>query len=615
MLYRIFALALVSLAAYGQDGAAIYKERCAACHDTGMNRAPSPATLKQLSPEAVRSALLTGKMVMMGTGLSSAQVREVSTFVTGKQFGGEGAPKTVACVNAAPALTKPLAGPHWNGWSADPENHRFQPAAMAKLTAAETPRLKLKWAFGFAGVTRAGSQPTVVGGRLFIGSMGRHVYSLDAASGCIYWDFEADFGVRSAITVGPVGESWAAYFGDQGGSAYAVDANTGKQLWKTRVDDFPGATVTGAPKLYEGRLYVPVSSVEEVIGASPNYECCKFRGSVTALDAATGKQIWKAYTIPDPPRPVRKNAAGVQLWGPSGVGIWSSPTIDVKKRALYIATGDSYSEPAARTSDAFIAYDLETGKLLWSRQFTSGDAFNVACGGPAPVNCPQPAGPDHDFGSSPILVTLANGKRALVAGQKSGMVHAVDPDQQGEVLWQTRVGEGGMLGGVQWGSAVDDRNIYVALSDLKTTFVTKAGPNTQPSLMGGLVDIDPKAGGGLFALRLSDGKRVWATPHPGCSKPACSPAQSAAVTMIPGVIFSGGVDGHLRAYAARDGKIVWDVDTARDYETVNGIKGAGGSVDGPGPVIVNGLLYVNSGYALLGGMPGNVLLAFSVDGK
>ena len=211
----------------------------------------------------------------------------------------------------------------------------------------------------------------------------------------------------------------------------------------------------------------------------PNYECCKFRGSVVALDAVTGKPIWRAYTIAEPAKPVRKNAAGVQLWGPSGAGVWSSPTVDVKKGALYVSTGDSYSEPAAKTSDAFIAYDLATGKQLWSRQFTDGDAFNVACGGPAPMNCPQPAGPDHDFSSSPILVTLANGKRALVAGQKSGVVHAVDPDQQGEVLWETRVGEGGTLGGVQWGSAVDDRNIYVALSDLKTSPVAKAGANTR----------------------------------------------------------------------------------------------------------------------------------------
>jgi polyvinyl alcohol dehydrogenase (cytochrome) len=420
--------------------------------------------------------------------------------------------------------------------------------------------------------------------------------------------------VRTAITVGPAGGNWSIYFGDSGANVYAVNAATGKLVWRTRVEDYPGSWVTGAPTLHDGRLYAPVASGEEVFGAAPDYQCCKFRGSVVALEAATGKRIWKAYTIPEEPRAVRKNSVGTQMWGPSGAGVWSSPTIDVKRRAVYVATGDSYSDPAARTSDAFLAFDMASGKLLWSRQFTGNDAFNIACGGPTPANCPQAAGPDHDFSSSPILVTLANGKRALVAGQKSGVVHAVDPDQQGELLWQTRVGEGGMLGGVQWGSAVDGANVYVALSDFTMKPADKPGPDTRPGLLGN-VSIDAKKGGGLFALRLADGKRVWSTPHPGCQRPECSPAQSAAVTMIPGVIFSGGVDGHLRAYAAADGKIMWDVDTARDYQTVNGVAGSGGSIDGPGPVVVNGTLYVNSGYALFGGLPGNVLLAFSVDGK
>jgi polyvinyl alcohol dehydrogenase (cytochrome) len=613
MLFRALALASLGVSAFAQDGATLYKQRCAGCHESGANRAPTPDALKKISPEAVEASLLGGSMAMMGLGLATGEIKAVSTFVTGKSFTSSGLPQKASCGSPVTPLSKPFAGPHWNGWSVDAENHRFQPAAMAKLSAADTPRLQLKWAFGVPGVSRVNSQPAVAQGRLFVGG-GRQVYSLDAATGCVHWTFDADFTVRTAITVGAIGDKWAAYFGDQAAQAYDVVTSTGKLIWKTRVEEFPGAFVTGAPKLFENRIYVPVSSSEEVVGGSASYECCKFRGSVSALDAATGKSIWKAYTIPEPAKPVRKNSKGTQMWGPSGAGVWSSPTIDVKKRALYISTGDSYSDPAARTSDAFVAFDLASGKVLWSRQFTPGDAFNVACGSPDPANCPQAAGPDHDFSSSPILVTLANGKRALVAGQKSGMVHAVDPDQQGEVLWQTRVGEGGLLGGVQWGSAVDEQNVYVAVSDLKIRPVAKPGPDTQPSIIGHLA-IDPKSGGGLFALRLSDGKRVWATPHPGCSKPGCSPAQSAAVTMIPGVIFSGGVDGHMRAYSSADGKIIWDVDTMREFETVNGVKGAGGSIDGPGPVIVNGMLYVNSGYALLGGAPGNVLLAYSVDGK
>jgi len=357
-------------------------------------------------------------------------------------------------------------------------------------------------------------------------------------------------------------------------------------------------------------------SWEEVTGGSPDYECCRFRGSVAALNAATGAQIWKSYTIPETPRKVRKNSKGTQLWGPSGAGVWSSPTLDLKKRAVYVATGDGYSDPAARTSDAFVAFDMDSGKMLWTRQMTTGDAFNLACGSPVNTNCPEAKGPDFDFGQSPILVNLVNGKRALVAGQKSGLVHAVDPDQQGEVLWQTRIGQGGSMGGVQWGSAVDDRNIYVALSDVRTTFTSGPGPGANKTVMGGYAEMDPKAGGGLFALNLATGERMWQAPPPGCGeKRGCSPAQSAAVTLIPGIVFSGALDGHLRAYSTGDGRILWDVDTAKNFETVNGVKASGGSIDGPGPVIVAGVLYVNSGYGFFGSMPGNVLLALSVDGK
>jgi polyvinyl alcohol dehydrogenase (cytochrome) len=237
---------------------------------------------------------------------------------------------------------------------------------------------------------------------------------------------------------------------------------------------------------------------------------------------------------------------------------------------------------------------------------TAKDAYTSACRMPDKTACPASNGPDFDFASPPILVTLPNGKRALLAGQKSGVVHAVDPDQQGEVLWSTRIGQGGTMGGVQWGSAVDQNNIYAALSDI--------GRITLP--FASSTDADPKRGGGMYALRISTGERVWYTPPPGCGdRPRCSPAQSAAVTVIPGVAFSGSVDGHLRAYSTADGKILWDFDTERTYATVNGVDARGGSLDGPGPVIVGGLLLVNSGYSTAGGQPGNVLLAFSVDGK
>jgi polyvinyl alcohol dehydrogenase (cytochrome) len=563
-----------------------------------------------MSPENVAFALNSGSMALQAFGLTQAEIRAVSEFVTDKAMAKEPFPKTAYCADAGPSLDQSLTKPRWNGWGVDPANHRFQPAAMAQLSAADVPRLKLKWAFGFPGAVRAYAQPAVAGGRIFIGGQDRHVYSLNASMGCIYWATEVDFPVRAAITIGQQGDRWAVYFADQHANAYALDAMTGKILWKTRVNDHPLAMTTGAPTLFEGRLYVGASSSEEVAGASADYPCCRFRGSIMALDAATGKTIWQTYTIPEEPKATKKNAKGTQLYGPSGAAVWSSPTVDAAKRMLYITTGDSYSDPPARTSDAFMALDLSTGKIVWSRQMTEGDAFTVACANPATAAaCPESKGPDFDFGSSAILVNLSNGKRALVAGQKSGVVSAVDPDQQGEVLWQERIGHGSALGGIQWGSAADNNNVYAALSDIGFLPPTAGAAPGPPQL-------DPRSGGGLFALSLATGKRVWATPHPGCGdRPGCSPAQSAAVTAIPGVVFSGSVDGHLRAYAASDGKIIWDVDTIREYQTVNGVKGNGGTIDGPGPVVVAGTLYVNSGNAFIGGVPGNVLLAFSVDAK
>jgi polyvinyl alcohol dehydrogenase (cytochrome) len=604
-----------------KDAEALYAERCAMCHESGVARAANREALGRLTPDTIRRALTEGSMSVQGAALTRAQIDGLARAI-GSAARADASRSDNSCPTDTSAFTNLFERPRWNGWGANIAQHRFQPADMAQLPPNQVPQLKLKWAFGFPGVNRAVAQPTVIGGRVFVGSASPTVYSLSAESGCQYWAIKTDAPVRTAISVGPVtgsdGRRWAAYFGDQGANAYAVDALTGELLWKRKVEDYRGATITGAPTLADDTLFVVTSSAEEVLGANAKYECCKFRGSVSALDAATGAVRWKSYTIPEEPKPVRKNKLGVQLWGPSGAGVWSSPAIDLKRGVVYVTTGDSYSDPAAATSDAFVAFDIQTGKLLWSRQTTAGDAFTVDCGLPEALrtNCPEANGPDFDFGSSPILVDLPNGGRALIAGQKSGVVHAVDPDRDGAILWQTRVGRGTALGGVQWGSAFDASRVYVALSDVQPEPAPPGTPGAQPTFFGAPMRLNARAGGGLFALNPETGQVVWNTPHPGCgTRAGCSPAQSAAVTAIPGVVFSGGLDGHLRGYASENGAIIWDVDTAQPYKTANGVEATGGSIDGPGPVVVSGMVFVNSGYAFVGGMPGNVLLAFSVDGR
>ena len=390
------------------------------------------------------------------------------------------------------------------------------------------------------------------------------------------------------------------YFGDAHAQLYALDAATGALRWKVKVDGHGDAMVTGAVALHGGRLYAGVSSLEEGSAVIPSYECCTFRGSVVALDAATGRQLWKTFTISEAARPTTKNSSGTQLWGPSGSGVWSTPALEPDRNRLYITTGDNYSNPATGDSDAIMALALDTGRILWTRQALAGDAWNVGClesGGAGRAKCPEGAGPDHDFGSSPVLTTLSGGRRVLLAGQKSGMLHALNPDT-GEFIWQTRVGEGGVLGGIEWGFATDGPTAYVSLSN---AFEKKPGE-----------------AGGLVAIDIADGRPRWSAPPPAdtCgTRAGCNTGQPAAVTAMPGIVFSGSLDGHLRGYEAETGQVILDVDTAGEFTTANGVAARGGSLNGPGATVAGGMVFVSSGYGSLGFMAGNVLLAFSVDGR
>jgi polyvinyl alcohol dehydrogenase (cytochrome) len=420
------------------------------------------------------------------------------------------------------------------------------------------------------------------------------VYALDSATGCLWWSFKASATVKTAISIGNKGST--AFFGDTNGIVYAVTVADGSVVWTAHPDSHPAARITGSPLLVGTRLYVPISSGEEGASADPGYSCCTFRGSVVALDTATGKQIWSGYTIADAPQPTRKSAEGVQYFGPSGAAVWSTPTADLKRHVIYVSTGNNYSDPPTDGSDAVIAFDIRNGKRLWSRQLTSDDVWNSGCVAEKRDNCPAKHGDDFDFGAPPVLKSLGDGRDVLLLAQKSGVIYALDPAVRGKVIWKSRIGHGGPLGGIEWSGAVDNRYGYFPLSDF---------------------DFDnPSVGGGVFALDLRTGKQVWHVPPP---KPAsagqfgCSPAQMAPPTLIPGVLFAGSLDGHLRAYDTKDGNVLWDFDTAKEFHTTNGVKAHGGSLNGAGPAIVSGMVYVNTGYT--NAMAGNVLLAFALDSK
>jgi len=593
---------------YAQDarpsGEEVYRKHCASCHDQATPQAPPRSALEKLSAARILRALDFGIMMAVAYPMRRTEREAVAAFL-----GIEGEDAAPPASSMCPASRAPMSGAsraRWSGWSATPSNTRFL-SENAGLTAAQIGRLELKWAFGFRGDITAFAAPTVVDGTVFVGSAGGVIHALDAATGCLHWIFQANGPVRSAPAIHERGAERTLVFGDQIGWFYAVDARSGKGRWKQRVDPHEAARLTGSPAVNNGIVFVPVASWEETRAVDPKYPCCTFRGSIVALDIRNGSTVWRTYLV-GPPKRTGATSVGTPTFGPSGAPVWSTPTIDRRRGLLYVTTGDNYSHPATSHSDAVVALSLEDGHIVWSRQTTPNDVYNSSCGGRG-ANCPDNHGPDHDYGASAMLVRTSAGKELLVAGQKSGMVYALDPDRTGTILWEARVGKGGTNGGVQWGMATDGRQVYAAVSDV----VGVPGQATRAGLVGDKM-FDPKLGGGLTALRLETGEKVWFVPGYPCDppRPGCSPAQPGALTLIPGAVFSGSVDGHLRAFSTVDGRLLWDFNTVREYETVNGVPAKGGSLDGAGPVIVNGMVFVNSGYPRNGGMPGNVLLAFAI---
>lgn len=614
LLVPLPAIAAAAPSAPPPDGAALYNQRCAGCHNQpeAASRAPARAVLARRAPEAIVATLDKGLMAAMASGLSSDEIDAIATYLTGKAP-VRTAPAPVDADAAVRCKTSPpptLAGPRWNGWSPGLDNARYQPGPGLK--AADVPRLKVKWAFQFPG--GVGSQPVVAGGRVYLGAGDGRVYALDAATGCMHWRAEVKGGVRAAVSVGPLAGpgaragKLAVFVGDRSGGVHALDAATGNEVWATKVETHPFAMITGAPVLYRGRLYVPMSSSEEISTYVKDYHCCTFRGSVAALDAATGKQLWRTYTIADPAMPFGTDPNGGQRFGPAGAAIWSAPTIDPKRGLLYVATGDSYTDAPNTTTDAVLAMDLVTGGLRWGRQITADDNYLVGCTGKAgqPAACPKTVGPDHDFGASPVLRSLPGGGAVLLAGQKSGEVTALDPDRRGAVRWHAKVGQGGPLGGIEWGMAADSTRLFVPVAD---PFAPRA-----------------EARRGMHALAIADGRALWSSlaPEPDCKVApkgslvnVCTAGLSAAATAIDGVVIAGSMDGMLRGYAARDGGVVWQVDLGRaSFQPLNAEKPRkGDTMNAGGATVAGGTLFQVSGYQPSGPRATNLLLAFTVDGK
>ena len=615
-------------------GEAVFNARCKSCHEPAIDRAPNRVALSALQPAQIVTALTSGVMTAMAQGLSTADKEAVAAFLTTAQAGPDAHPAPgaarpvptaargvdVMCTVNSPIQATPT---DWTSVGFDANSRRFQP--NPGLTAAQVPKLKVKWSFAMAG----GSMPTVIGDWLFITNRSGKFYALDAKTGCVHWVLEGVSArttpmiVRNAIS--PSG--WATFVGERNRTVRAFDAQSGKEIWKSaQLEANPVAGITGTPVVSGDQLFVPLTSGEEPAARQLTYACCSFRGSLVGLDLATGKTQWKTFVITEPLHPTHKNSAGVMMQGPAGGAIWSAPTVDPKRGLVYVATGDSYTDEPTKGDDAIVAIEMKTGKIRWSTQVTEKDNFIMGCENHSNLpNCPTPVGPDYDFGASPILFTLPGGKQIVLSGQKSGIAYGMDPDT-GKLIWKTAVGSGSALGGIEWGMAADAKRLYVAISDVINLFMEVPGvaPVTDDK-MG-----PPKPG--LYALDPANGKFLWSTPAPKAdchyagdrsrdyAKGACIRAQSAAPSAMPGAVFSGTMDGWFRAYDPATGKIIWAYSTtAQTYDTVNQVKGQpGGSIDGMGPAIAGGMVYTMSGFlgaSNTGGNAVNVLLAFSVDGK
>ncbi|MCS5490903.1 PQQ-binding-like beta-propeller repeat protein [Algoriphagus limi] len=583
-------------------GEKTYQTFCAACHTEGnTTMAPAQGLLSGMSPHAILAALNMGKMRVQAEQLTAEEREAVAQYLTNQKLVKVEIPESAYTDFEISAEDLDAQYNH-SGWGGDLKGSGFRTASQAGITPENVSSLELEWAFAFPNSSIVRSKPAIIGKWMIVGSQFGEVYALNRYTGQIGWTFQADAAIRGAISYTVQDDQLTAYFADYATNTYSVDIRTGELIWKSRAAHHPLSAVTGSVAVYDDIVYVPITSFEVISSQNPEYACCTSSGGVTALNAKTGEEIWKHRVIAEEAREVGKKENGYPSYGPSGAPVWASPTVDVERGLLYIGTGENYTFPPTNTSDAIQALDLKTGELVWNWQATANDTWNLSC--PDNPNCPTPTGPDVDFGMAPILVyDSINQRDMLVAGQKSGVVHALLPET-GEVLWQSRIGKGGALGGIHWGMATDGNLVYAANSD-NVFALDPSDPSLGPTP-------------GIYALNLQTGEQVWKTAPPPCSEGPrrnCQQSNSAAPTLIPGVVFEGDLNGFIRAYSSQDGTVLWEFDTVREYETVNGQKGMGGSIDGPGPVVADGMLYVNSGYSMFGEMPGNVLLAFKVKGN
>jgi polyvinyl alcohol dehydrogenase (cytochrome) len=595
-------------------GRAVYDQYCAACHNLPGTRAPALSALQQMSAQTLRFTLTEGVMQQQAAIVPRDQLRELIGYLAVRDAGAEDWVAGMMC--NADRRTVDLSLPvSLSMFGADHRNSRRLTAAQAGLSSADLRNLELAWAIGFPKTSALRSSPVIIGSTMFYAPVQTgKLLALDTKSACVKWAYDAGVPLRSSVSYGElVSGKPALVFGDARGQVHTVDPKTGTLIWKAEGRHEPTGSITGAPVLYKDRIIVPVSSSGVGSGANPKFECCTGHGAVVALDALSGKQLWVAHTMEDAKYTGKLSPAGVKLRGPSGAPIWSTPSIDVTRGLIYAGTGQATSLPATRTSDAILALDLATGALRWSYQALANDVWHLGCqpdpkkSGP---NCPSPEDSvlkDYDFGAGAVIARRKNGKDVILAGQKSGDLWALDPDNGGKVLWRQTFGMGSALGGIHWGLATDGERVFAPIND--PHFAEVEGYVPEP---------------GMNAVDIETGKVLWRKPvSADCSNgraqrfDLCGEKYglSAAPIVVDRSVIAGALDGRVYIYDAASGDILWQYDTLRDFDTLNGIPGKGGGIDSHSVFAGDGMVFVASGYGSFRQPPGNVLLAFKPKGK
>jgi polyvinyl alcohol dehydrogenase (cytochrome) len=597
-------------------GQAIYRANCAACHDNPeQSRSPATSTLSAMSYQVLSFALTKGKMQAQAAALSEADRGNLINYLTGRSTATLDAwSKSMMC-GASRSAVNLRAPATVTTFGFDARNTRTLTARQAGLTTAQLSTLDLAWSIAFPDTTMIRAQPAVVGNTLFLPvAEASAMYAFDVsdrAKPCVKWVYNTPGGapLRSSPGFGVIadGRSVLAFSGLDS-TVHVVDAATGKALWTKNVAAYSYSLTTGTPRVLKNRIIVPVSQFEIMVAADNAVTCCTNHGFVLSLDPKTGDQQWRYDTMPDA-QPIRDRGDGKMLYGPSGAPIWNSPVVDEARGLIFFGTGEANSPPAHHNTNALIAIRLADGKEVWSHQATANDIFNAGCG-PKPrpelLNCvSDTVYRDVDFGASLIRGKLKDGREMVFAGQKSGTVWAMHPDT-GKVIWRRDIGTGAPNGGIHWGIAYKDDTVFVPVAQIGRPL-----PGGEP--------IDPNLQRGMYAVDARTGEIKWHyTVQPDCANgrdkkaPRCDRTYgfSGAPTIIDGAIVQGSLDGRLFALDLKTGREIWTFDTLRDYVTLNGVPGKGGSIDAASIVAVNGLLLSGSGYGMFGQAPGNVLLAF-----